>query len=108
MYPHERSLVKRLENKPFALLAVNPGLTTDGSGDTPEALKLLIAQEEITWRFWYQGEKKTITKDYKVESYPTIIVLDHKGVIRFKPDFAESLDAAVDELLLELENEKTS
>ena len=43
MYPHERSLVKRLEGKPFALIGVN-------SDADREELKQVLQQERITWR----------------------------------------------------------
>jgi hypothetical protein len=38
-----------------------------------------------------------------VSSYPTIYVIDHKGVIRFEGLRGERLDAAVDQLLAEME-----
>ena len=43
MYAHERSLVKRLEDKPFALLGVN-------SDANKEELKKAMEKEHITWR----------------------------------------------------------
>ena len=50
MYPHERSLVKRLEDKPFALIGVN----SDGD---KEALKPVLEKEQITWRSFWNGPK---------------------------------------------------
>jgi hypothetical protein len=41
MYPHERSLVKRLEGKPFALIGVN-------SDRDREELKPILTSEQIT------------------------------------------------------------
>ncbi len=48
MFPHERSLVKRLEGKPFALLGVN-------SDADREKLKETMKQQNITWRSWWDG-----------------------------------------------------
>ena len=48
MYPHERSLVKRLANKPFALIGVN------SDGDRAK-LKTVIQKENITWRSFWDG-----------------------------------------------------
>jgi hypothetical protein len=48
MYPHGRSLVKRLEGKPFALLGVN-------SDRDKQQLKEVLQKEEITWRSWWDG-----------------------------------------------------
>ena len=47
MYPHERSLVKRLEGKPFALLGVN--------SDTKDRVRQAMKKENITWRSWWDG-----------------------------------------------------
>ena len=45
MFPHERSLVKRLEGKPFALLGIN------SDGDR-EDCKKKNEVDKITWRSW--------------------------------------------------------
>jgi hypothetical protein len=98
MYPHERSLVKRLEGKPFALLGVNSDLDKD-------ALKKVMEKEEITWRSWWNGKDGTrgpISTAWNVHAWPTIYVLDAKGVIRYKNVRGEGLDKAVDALLKEM------
>ena len=99
MYPHERSLVKRLADKPFALIGVN-------SDVNKEDLKKVMEKEEITWRSFWNGPEGTngpISKAWNVRGWPTIYVLDHKGVIRFKNVRGESMDKAVDSLLKEME-----
>jgi len=102
MYPHERSLVERLKDKPFALIGVN--------SDTDKAvLKKRMAEEKITWRsFWNgpQGTNGPISKAWNVRGWPTIYVLDAKGVIRFKGVREKQMDEAVDALLKELEGGK--
>jgi hypothetical protein len=99
MYPHERSLVKRLEGKPFALLGVN----SDRSRDE---LKKVIEKEKITWRSWWDGGSTSgpIATAWGVRGWPTIYVLDHKGVIRFEGVRGKEMDEAVDQLLKELES----
>jgi len=96
MYPHERSLVKRLEGKPFALLGVN--------SDPKERLKQVLAKENITWPSWWDGGDTSgpIASRWNVNGWPTLYVLDHKGVIRFKGPRGEELDKAVDSLLAEM------
>ena len=98
MYPHERSLVKRLEGKPFALLGVNSDRDRD-------KLKPVLEKERITWRSWFDGGGTggPIAKQWNVTGWPTIYVLDHKGVIRFKEVRDHDMDKAVDKLLAELE-----
>lgn len=98
MYPHERSLVKRLENEPFALIGVN-------SDRDLEKLKPRLEEEQITWRSFWNGPDGTggpISKAWNVSAWPTIYVLDAAGVIRFKNVRGEAMDNAVDELLAEM------
>ena len=99
MYPHERSLVKKLADKPFALIGVN-------SDKDLEELKPVLKEEQITWRSFWNGPKGTrgpISEAWNVRGWPTIYVLDHKGVIRFKDVREKALDEAVDQLLAEME-----
>jgi hypothetical protein len=101
MYPHERSLVKRLADKPFALLGVNSDINK-------EELKKVMEKEEITWRSFWNGPEGTngpISKKWNVHGWPTIYVLDQKGVIRYKNVRGEKMDEAVDKLLKEQEGE---
>ena len=96
MYPHERSLVKRLAEKPFALVGIN-------SDDKPEALKEAIAKESMTWPSWFDGGTDgPIAKKWNVQGWPTIYVVDHKGVIRFKNKRGKEMDKAVNSLLREM------
>ena len=95
MYPHERSLVKRLEDKPFALLGIN-------SDVDKEELKKAMEKEHITWRSFWNGPEGTsgpISTKWNVHGWPTIYVVDAKGTIRFKNVRGESMDKAVDRLL---------
>jgi len=101
MYPHERSLVKKMENKPFALLGIN--------SDPKDHLKETLKKENMTWRSWWDGGDTNgpIARAWNVSSWPTIYVLDHKGVIRFKNVRGEEMDKAVEQLLEELEKDKS-
>jgi len=96
MYPHERSLVKRLESKPFVLIGIN-------SDKDKDDLKQAMEKEQITWRsFWDGGSTQgPIAKQWKVTGWPTIYVLDAKGIIRKKNVRGHAMDKAVDELLKE-------
>jgi hypothetical protein len=97
MYPHERSLVNRLKDSPFALIGVN-------SDSDLSKLKPRLAEENITWRSFWNGPKGTdgpISAKWNVGGWPTIYVIDQAGVIRFKNVRGEAMDKAVDELLAE-------
>jgi AhpC/TSA family protein len=103
MFPHERSLVKRLEDKAFALLGIN-------SDPDKEKLRQKNEEAQITWRSWW--DKTTsgpIATKWNVRSWPTLYVIDHKGVIRHKyigSPGDKVLDEAIDKLVEEAVSEK--
>jgi hypothetical protein len=99
MYPHERSLVERMKDKPFALIGVN-------SDTDMEKLKEAIQTEKITWRSFWNGPNGTggpISTKWNVSGWPTIFILDHKGVIRDRDKRGPELDAVIDALVKEAE-----
>ncbi|MBM4060235.1 MAG: redoxin domain-containing protein [Planctomycetes bacterium] len=80
MYPHERSLVEEMQQKPFAIVGVN-------SDEDLAKLRPRLAAEKITWRsFWNgpEGTKGPIAAAWHVTGWPTVYVIDHEGVIRHK------------------------
>ena|SRR6516162_2040120 len=97
MYPHERSLVKRLAGQPFALLGIN-------SDNDREELKKVMEREMITWRSWWNpsGKGGVISEAWGVRGWPTIYVLDAEGRVRYRDVRGEAMDQAVDTLLAEL------
>jgi hypothetical protein len=102
MFPHERSLVKRMEGKPFALIGVN-------SDTDKDLIKKQNEKEEITWRSFWCGEKGTsgpIPTEWNVRGWPTLYYIDHKGVIRAKNLRAEhEIDEFLDKLVEEAEKD---
>ncbi len=101
MYPHERSLVKNLAGKPFALIGVN-------SDSNLESLKPVLEKENITWRSFWNGPEGTggpIAKAWNVRGWPTIYVLDAEGKIRYRDVRGEQLDKALETLLAEAGHE---
>jgi hypothetical protein len=97
MLPFERSLVKRMEGRPFVLLGVN----TDEM--SKRELREAFAAEGITWPNWCEGPEGPIARRYQVEAFPTILVLDGNGVIRYRDVHdGKELTSAVEELLEEL------
>jgi len=101
MYPHERSLVKRLEGKAFVLIGVN-------SDRNRVELKKVMAKENITWRsFWNGGSTAgSISRRWEVRGWPTLFLLDAKGIIRHRhvgSPGEKVLDEEVDHLIAEVE-----
>jgi hypothetical protein len=104
MYPHERSLVKRLEGKPFALVGVN-------SDRDKAELKKAMAKENITWRsFWNGGSTAgPISTRWAIQGWPTLYLIDHKGIIRKKwvgSPGEEVMNKEIDKLVKEAEAKK--
>ena len=95
MYPHERSLVKRLADVPFALVGVN--------SDTDLAeLHPRLEEEKIVWRSFWDGPDGTrgpIATRWNVNSWPTTLVIDAEGVIRYRNVFYDELEHALEGLL---------
>jgi hypothetical protein len=84
MYPHERSFVKKIQGKPVVLLGVN-------SDKDRQELKKVLEKEQITWRSWWDGGKSggPIASAWQVRGWPTIYIVDAKGIIRAKDDHGE-------------------
>ena len=97
MIPHERSLVKRLEGKPFALIGVN----TDPNR---EMVKTRSEKDQITWRSFYDRTTGgPICQAWKVSGFPTLYVIDAQGIIRSISHTSEEMDRMVDKLIAEME-----
>ena len=100
MFPHERSLVEKYKNEPFAIVGIN-------SDKDLEALKDVRAKENISWRSFWNGPEGTggpISSTWNVRGWPTLYILDAKGTIRYKSVGAneEAIDKTLEELLAEL------
>ena len=97
MIPHEREMVKRLAGKPFTLLGIN-------SDESRSALKKIIEEQEISWPNIYDGRAGTgpIASRWNVHGWPTLFILDHKGVIRYRDLRDKQLEDAVVRLLEEV------
>src|SRR5687767_10163770 len=97
MIPHEKAMVARLKDRPFALLGVN----SDGGR---EPLLKIMRENGITWRSAVDGDTSgPIATRWNVHGWPTIYVLDAKGVIRYKNLRDKALEDAVMSLLKEAE-----
>ncbi len=94
MVPYEKKLVARLKDRPFVLLGVN----FDRDRKKLDAVR---KEKGMTWRSWVDDveSEKAISKRWDIRAWPTIIVIDHKGVIRHKHLRGKHLDAVVDQLL---------
>jgi thiol-disulfide isomerase/thioredoxin len=99
MIPHEREMVKKLKDKPFALISIS----ADAEKKT---LTDFIEKEPMPWTHWWNGASGGILKDWNVTFFPTIYVLDSEGVIRYKNIREKELAEAVEKLLAEVKDKK--
>jgi len=100
MIPHEREMVKRLASKPFKLIGV--------SADTDKSkLTKFLESNPMPWIHWWdEGKENPLFETLKIEVFPTLYLIDAKGVIRkkmFGYQEPEVLDKAVDDLIKEAE-----
>jgi thiol-disulfide isomerase/thioredoxin len=100
MVPREKELLERMKGNPFALVGVN------GDDDRTKA-EAAVKKHGIPWRsFWDAAERRDgpITRAWNVHGWPTVYVLDEKGVIRAVGHSDIRLDEIVDGLIGRAEN----
>jgi len=97
MIPGEKAMVKRFADRPFALVGIN------SDGDRSVLAKIMKAQG-ITWRNAVDGSTSgPLATKWNVSGWPTVYVLDAKGVIRFRDVRDEEMEKTVEALLKEAE-----
>jgi thiol-disulfide isomerase/thioredoxin len=97
--PHEKELVEHFKGRPFALVGVN------GDPDKDRVLKV-VARQEIPWRSFWNGEDGpggSIATAWNIRGWPTVYVIDPKGVIRYKYLRGKRLDEPLEQLVTEAE-----
>ena len=97
MLPREKALVKRLDGEPFALI----GIDTDRD---LTAFRAQLDRQGIGWRNVWEGAVPAgagpVSRTFRVRVFPTVFVLDPRGVIR-SVGHGEGLERVVDDLLAE-------
>jgi hypothetical protein len=100
--------VKNLEEKPFALLGVNV------NGYDPKKLKEVMDKEKLNWRSFVDARGKdggmgAISSKWNLQGTPTLYLIDHKGIIRYKwlgGPGEKVIDDALAKLIKEAESDK--
>jgi thiol-disulfide isomerase/thioredoxin len=93
--PHTREMVKSMDGKPFAFVSISVD-------DEKETLTKFLEKEPMPWSHWWDGQK-AVSDQWDVDAYPTLYVIDHNGVIRFKTvgydPKTSKMDATIQELV---------
>ena len=87
--------MEKYRGKPFVLLGVN------GDADARE-FKSAQMEKGLNWRSWWDGPAGPICRHWHVEYFPTVLVIDHTGVIRYRSDGSpdpRELDRQIDKLV---------
>ena len=106
MIPHERSLVEKWKDRPFALIGVNSDGTNESKG--LDNYKKQAKEMGVTWRsFQNESTDPQISDVWKVQGWPTLYYIDHKGVIKHKNvrDEAE-MERVLDEMITAAEKDQ--
>ena len=98
LVPHEKALVEKLKDKPFALVGIN------GDPELTDEVKEIIKDTKITWRSFKDAQKDCppFSQTWEIEGWPTICLIDHKGIIKQKwtgSPGEDKMDKAIDELV---------
>ncbi len=102
MIPHERELFEKLAKRGFVLLSVNVD-------EAKSTLTEFMEKEKMPWSHWWDGRQGPIAKTFRIQAFPTMYLIDAKGVIRKKwigSPGDEVLDKTVEELVAEAEKGK--
>ncbi len=94
MYPDNRRMLEKYNDRPFAIL----GIQRD---ETMAVVRETVESGTITWPVWWDGEDRAISRQWNVHAWPGIFVLDTKGNIRFRDLRFKELENAVEILLKE-------
>lgn len=98
LYPHERSLVEEMKNRPFALIGVN--------SDGLDRAQAAVRKNEINWRSFQnqpQGRETSISDDWLLYTWPTIVVLDADFKVRYRGSDCDDATAVARQLVSELD-----
>jgi hypothetical protein len=91
-----------MEDKPFALIGVNT------NGYKADKLREVMDKENLPWRSFVDtdggGGRGGISTAWNLQGTPTLFVLDHRGVIRYRwlgSPGESRIDEALDTLIKE-------
>jgi len=99
LFPHEKELVEKNKDRPFALLGVN-------ADDSREEAKAVHDKNRLTWRSFHIGDPGgPVPRQWAIGGWPTIYLVDATGKIRYRFEGKQpgNVDRAVATLLREMD-----
>ena len=92
--PSHRELVRKLGKRGLIFVSAN-------ADADPTVLRRFLLTHPMPWKHWLVGGDRAFRRKLDVRSYPTLFVLDRRGIIRHKNIRGKRLEAAVEKLLKE-------
>ena len=75
LLPHERTKVQTVySGRPFVLLGV--------ASDPPETLRDFLKTNYLPWPNIVDGNPGTIAREWKIDRFPSAMLIDHSGMIK--------------------------
>jgi thiol-disulfide isomerase/thioredoxin len=100
MIPSTRKLVERLKGRPFAFVSVSVD-------DRRATLAAFLKRAAMPWSHWWDGSCGETAAAWGVLAYPTVYVIDHKGVVRYRQvgddPKSNALEKVIERLVAEAE-----
>lgn len=101
-YPYKRFMLELYKDDPVVILGVN-------SDEDMETILEAKEDEGLDYRVWWDGHGEVATEgpiatEWNVTGWPSIYILDEKGVIRFAQKQHADVITSVNELLWSLES----
>lgn len=97
LIPSQRDLVKKYAERPFTLISVS-------ADDSPEDVVAFQKETPMPWVHWFNGPEGGVVDNWLIPAFPTMFVIDAKGVIRGRDIWDEmQLDTLVGKLIEEAE-----
>jgi len=84
--PSLRDLNKRYAKEPFVILGIS-------SDDDADAWQSFVVKNKMVWPQYLDGDNK-IQRAFRVNSFPTYVLIDHEGIIRFRTSGASWMQSA--------------
>lgn len=87
-----------MKDQPFALIGVN-------SDRDLEKIRKIVIEKELNWRSFQntpEGAKRSISDDWAVRGWPTLIVIDQDFRIRYRGHSGEQAETLARKLVAEL------
>ncbi len=95
--PFERKLMETYSGRPFTVVGVN-------CGDEKLKAASVMKEQKMTWPSFFDGDDGPIVTRWNISVFPTVFLIDAKGVIRLKdPPDDNELESAVADAVKEAE-----